>query len=104
MIKAAFFDIDGTLDDFEGNIPASTVEAVRLAKERGVRRCVSTGRPYFHILPSIKALDFDGYVCSCGQHLLVGGETKKRIRPTAEESRRVLELAEKCRIDGYFNT
>ena len=101
-MKIVFFDIDGTLDDFEGRIPASTVLAVRRLKERGVKRAVNSGRPFFHILPEIKALDFDGYVCKCGQHLIVDGETKKRVRPTAEECRRILGLAEKYRLDGYY--
>ncbi|MBO4384345.1 MAG: HAD hydrolase family protein [Clostridia bacterium] len=103
-MNAIFFDIDGTLDDFEGRIPASTVYAVRKARANGALCFVNTGRPYFHILPEIKALGFDGFVCSCGQHLLIGERTVKRVRPTAEASRRTIELAERCFLDGYFES
>ena len=45
-IKAAFFDIDGTLVSFQTHqIPASTIKAIEQAKERGVKIFISTGRP-----------------------------------------------------------
>ncbi|MCR5611631.1 MAG: HAD hydrolase family protein [Clostridiales bacterium] len=103
-MKAVFFDIDGTLDDFEGRIPASAKEAVRAARGKGALCIVNTGRPYYHILPEIKEIGFDGFVCSCGQHLVIGDKTVRRVRPTAEESRRIIMLAEKCRVDGYFES
>ena len=37
-IKAAFFDIDGTLVSFKTHqIPASTIKAIEQAKEQGVK-------------------------------------------------------------------
>ena len=33
---AVFFDIDGTIWDFESKIPASTVKAVKLLQENGL--------------------------------------------------------------------
>ena len=45
-IKAAFFDIDGTLVSFQSHqIPASTIQAIEQAKEQGVKIFISTGRP-----------------------------------------------------------
>ena len=101
-MKAIFFDIDGTLDDEVGRIPASTPEAIRKARANGVKCIVNTGRPYSHILPAVRDIGFDGYVCACGQHIVVNGKTAKRVRPTKEQARRVIELAEECRIDAYF--
>ena len=45
MIKAIFFDIDGTLLSI-GNqkIPDSTVKALKKAKEKGIKLIVATGR------------------------------------------------------------
>ena len=46
MIKALFFDIDGTLVSFKTHqIPVSTVSAIAEAKARGVQIFISTGRP-----------------------------------------------------------
>ena len=33
--KILFLDVDGTLVDYAGRIPASAVKAVRLAREKG---------------------------------------------------------------------
>ena len=46
MIKALFFDIDGTLVSFKTHhIPVSTIEALETAKAKGIQIFISTGRP-----------------------------------------------------------
>lgn len=45
MIKAAFFDVDGTLVSFSTHdVPESTVRAIRALRERGVKIFIATGR------------------------------------------------------------
>ena len=45
MIKAAFFDIDGTLLSFKTHaMPESTKRALRALRERGIKTVISTGR------------------------------------------------------------
>lgn len=65
QIKAAFFDIDGTLLPFHAKaLPESTVQALAALRKNGVKAFISTGRPPVH-LPYLHALDgipFDGYV------------------------------------------
>ena len=47
MIKALFFDIDGTLVSFKTHtIPDSTIQALTAAKSKGIEIYISTGRPY----------------------------------------------------------
>lgn len=69
MIRAVFFDIDGTLiDTTTHTIPSSTITALRLLKENGYRICIASGRDMKNI-QSIKVLDpslFDGFVTSNG--------------------------------------
>lgn len=77
MFKALFFDIDGTLVSFTTHrIPASTVEALRQAKDRGVKIFISTGRPLSIItnLGQIETL-IDGYITTNGAYCFVGRET-----------------------------
>ena len=46
MIKALFFDIDGTLVSFATHrIPESAVRALRQARQNGLRIFIATGRP-----------------------------------------------------------
>lgn len=75
MIKALFFDIDGTLVSFQTHkVPQSTVDALVAAKERGVRVFISTGRPKV-IINNLEALDnknvIDGYVSMNGAYCFV---------------------------------
>ena len=50
MIKALFFDIDGTLVSFNTHeIPNSTVEALKKASARGIKIYICTGRPFLLI-------------------------------------------------------
>ena len=49
-IKAAFFDIDGTLLPFEAtHLPASTVDALARLRKNGVKTFIATGRPPVHL-------------------------------------------------------
>ena len=65
QIKAAFFDIDGTLLPFHAKaLPESTVQALAALRKNTVKTFIATGRPPVH-LPYLHALDgipFDGYV------------------------------------------
>ena len=70
-IRAAFFDIDGTLLPFGAEaLPASTRTALDTLRRRGVQVFIASGRPPIH-LPLLHALDgmtFDGYVTMNGQY------------------------------------
>ena len=45
MIKAIFFDIDGTLVSFKTHkVPQSTIDALNLLREKGIKIFIATGR------------------------------------------------------------
>ena len=70
MIKAIFFDIDGTLRDFEEKgIPEYTRRALDMAREAGMRLCIATGRHWLEIEEEglLGDLEFDAYVTLNGQ-------------------------------------
>lgn len=68
MIKAVFFDIDGTLVSFETHeIPSSALSALKKLKERGIRTYIATGRAKDG-LGVVQGLDFDGYITLNGQY------------------------------------
>lgn len=70
-IRAAFFDIDGTLLPFGAEaVPRSTRNALKTLQRNGIRTFIASGRPPIH-LPLLHALDdipFDGYVTMNGQY------------------------------------
>lgn len=66
MIKAAFFDIDGTLVSFKTHsIPESTKSAIAELKEKGIKTFIATGRP-FYAIDNLDGLEFDGYITMNG--------------------------------------
>ena len=94
-----FFDIDGTVMDYETQIiPKSAVEAIRLLKKNGHIPVVNTGRPIGHVDPRIRELDFSGWICSCGMELILDGEMIYRDYPTLEECKKILEISHECRM------
>ena len=69
MIKAAFFDVDGTLMDHSvGQIPEDTKEALKGLRQKGIRIFTGTGRHISELRKlGITELDFDGHVLLNGQ-------------------------------------
>lgn len=69
MIKAIFFDIDGTLVSFKTHtIPENTRKALHLLKQKGIKVFIATGRPRMLMLDAIGNLEFDGYITLNGAH------------------------------------
>ena len=94
-----FFDIDGTVMDYETQIiPESAVEAIRLLKKNGHIPVVNTGRPIGHVDPRIRELDFSGWICSCGMELILDDEMIYKDYPTLEECKKILEISHECRM------
>jgi len=74
MIKAIFFDIDGTLLSFKTHqVPESTQQAFQLLKEKNIKVFVSTGRS-FNQLGHIRYLDFDGFITFNGGYCVTKDE------------------------------
>lgn len=74
MGKVIFLDIDGTIRNFDGTIPATAVEAVRRARQNGHEAVINTGREYFRIEKEILDIGFDGVIASSGGYIEYKGE------------------------------
>lgn len=78
MIKALFFDIDGTLVSFKTHdVPQSAIVALTAAKKKGIKIFISSGRPKV-IMNNLGQLEerglIDGYVSMNGAYCFVGDE------------------------------
>lgn len=56
MIKLIGIDVDGTLLDSRGRLPAENLNAINEAAARGIHIAIVTGRSYFFALPAVEAL------------------------------------------------
>ena len=68
MSKVLFFDIDGTLYDFSGYMPASTIEALKQARENGHKLIICSGRVRYQIYPELFSM-FDGLIGATGAYI-----------------------------------
>lgn len=69
MIKAVFFDIDGTLLDHETHLmPVSTLKALKKLKEQEIKVFIATGRTPSNLTAIKEIFEFDGFVSSNGQY------------------------------------
>jgi len=68
MIKAVFFDIDGTLVSFKTHqIPDSTFQALKQLKQNGIKVFIATARGKDG-LEVLEGFPFDGYITLNGQY------------------------------------
>ena len=75
MIRAIYLDIDGTLVSFRTHsVPESALNALRRAREAGVKLFLCTGRNYAASMQLIDTGLFDGAILLNGQYCLLHGE------------------------------
>ena len=95
MIRAIFLDVDGTLISFRTHeVPASAVEALRRARERGVRLFIATGRAVTD-LELLEPIPYEGVVALNGAEcVLRDGRVVVRHPIPREEFERALALSD----------
>ncbi len=95
--SAVFFDIDGTLWNYEKFIPDSAREAIRILRENGHLAFICSGRTRAFIQDDdLLSMGFDGIVCGCGCQVEIGGKIVYEHIIDSETAVNTLEL-----IRGY---
>ncbi len=100
-IKAAFFDIDGTLTSFVTHVvPESTIEALRQLKARDVRVFICSGRApsVMGVVLDTIPVEFDGIVGINGQYCVDGNGFLEKEPLAKEDIATVLDW-----LDGHPN-
>ncbi|MEG0276247.1 MAG: Cof-type HAD-IIB family hydrolase [Coprobacillus sp.] len=96
MIKAIFFDIDGTLLSHSSrSVPKSTVKALQELKEKGIYTFIATGRHVSEMndLP-IQDLEFEGYITLNGQYCYNEKEVIYDLPIHQDDINNILQLIE----------
>lgn len=97
--KAVFLDIDGTMVDANGQIPASTKEAIKQAKANGHKMVVCSGRSRFQIYDELLELGFSGIVGAAGAFVISEDEEIYHACIDEEHRKSSYEYLEK---NGFF--
>ena len=94
MIKAIFFDVDGTLVSFQTHRMSDTLlDALTQVQKKGIRLFLSTGRHPL-MLPEVNAaFPFDGQVMLNGQLCMMDGRTLRSNPVSPEHVAAVVEAA-----------
>lgn len=74
MGKVLFFDVDGTLVNFQGKMPESARAALQKAQQNGNQIVLCSGRSRMQIYPWLLELGFDGIVAATGAYVEHSGE------------------------------
>ena len=92
-----FFDIDGTIvDDKTQIIPESTVRAVERLGENGHLAVVNTGRPFSHLDPRIRRMDFGAWICGCGMEIRLYDGWLVRRAPDTQVCAKIRDAVRAC--------
>lgn len=101
MVKAVFFDVDGTLVSHTKNeVSGSTRTAINKLKEKDIKCVIATGRHMLELemLP-VKDIAFDGYITLNGQLCLNASQSVICGTPiTGTDKDRIIALFEERKI------
>ncbi len=108
MIKALFFDIDGTLLSFHTKqIPETAYEGLQILKQKGYRLFIASGRPpvQLPLLPKqLTEFPWDGMVLFNGQYCMDAEKNVVRKQPIPRKTFKTLVpyLKEHCDFPCTF--
>ncbi|MDO4436973.1 MAG: Cof-type HAD-IIB family hydrolase [Coriobacteriaceae bacterium] len=101
MIKAAFFDIDGTLIGFKTHrVPESTWCAIEAMRSRGIKVCIASGRSMAEMQDEVKT-GFDAYVTMNGQLCFDAEGVFRDVHIDPADVRTIVERAREGLFDLY---
>ena len=106
MIKALFFDIDGTLVSFQTHkIPQSTIDVINEVKQKGIKVFISTGRPKV-IINNLGTLQFDGFITMNGAYCYIGEDEKviHKSNIPHEDVQTVARMVDEQKLTSVFVT
>lgn len=100
MEKAIFFDIDGTLVNFQGRMSASTRNALLQMQKNGHRIVICTGRSVCQVYPWLLDMKFDGIIAAAGAYVECDGQIIYEHHMEGEAFSAALDLLE--RVDASY--
>jgi len=104
MGKIIFLDVDGTLVDYENNLPESAVEAIQNARKNGHRVYISTGRSKAEVYQNLWDIGFDGMIGGNGSYVEDHGHVIMHQLITKEQCIRVVDWLQMRGLEFYLES
>lgn len=104
MRKIIFLDVDGTLVDYEGNLPPSAVSAIRCARAKGHRVYLCTGRSRAEVYPPLWDIGLDGMIGGNGSYVEDQGREIFHQCLTPDQCKRVVDWCHSRGLEFYLES
>ena len=102
--KVLFLDVDGTITDYDNNIPESAKQAIREARANGHRAYLCTGRSKAEVPPELSEIGFDGMIGGNGSYVESDGEVVMHQLITAEQCRHIVDWLHGRGLEFYLES
>ncbi|MCZ0717600.1 Cof-type HAD-IIB family hydrolase [Aerococcus kribbianus] len=102
--KLIFIDIDGTLVDYENNLPSSAVDAIHQAQDNGHLVIPVTGRSKAEMYENILAIGFDGYIGGNGNYVELNDQEIFHKHLTAEDTKAIVDWLHQRGLEYYLES
>ena len=104
MGKILFIDVDGTLVDYENNLPESAVEAIRLARKNGHKVYICTGRSRAEVYENIWNIGLDGMIGGNGSYVEDNNHVVMHQLITKEQCIRIVDWLHERGLEFYLES
>ena len=102
--KVIFIDVDGTLVNYENELPDSAVDAIRKARENGHKVYICTGRSEAAVYPNIWDIGLDGMIGGNGTYIKSGDDVVFHQVISKEESRHIVDWLHSKGLEFYLES
>lgn len=104
MGKVIFLDVDGTLVDYENNLPESAVKAIRCARKNGHKVYISTGRSKAEVYQNLWDIGLDGMIGGNGSYVEDNGKVVMHQLITEEQCKRIVDWLHSRGLEFYLES
>lgn len=102
--KIIFLDVDGTITDYENNIPESAKAAIKQARANGHRVYMCTGRSKAENPPEIWEIGFDGMIGGNGSYVEDHDHVVMHQLITLEQCRHIVDWLHSRGLEFYLES
>lgn len=104
MGKLLFIDVDGTLVDYENNLPNSAVEAIRKARQNGHKVYICTGRSKAEVYQNLWDIGLDGMIGGNGSYVEDHNHVILNQMITLEQCHRIVDWLHERGLEFYLES
>lgn len=102
--KHIFLDVDGTLVNYQNDLPNSAAEAIQQARSNGHKVYLVTGRSKAENTSVINDIEIDGYIGGNGNYIEANGEVVSHETLARAECQRIVDWLHHRGLEFYIES